>query len=449
MDIGTKINDLEIIDYSHQGLGIGKIENHIIFVPNCIVGEIVNIVIDKKVKKIYYGKIIEIVKKSKNRTNYICEHYNQCGGCNIAHLNYEEQLKFKTNTLIRNLQKNKIKINPETIISNENQLQYRNKITFKFIEESNKIKLALNQNKNHHLTAIKKCHLINDDMNKIALLFTEYMNEVEEKIYNYNDIKQKTNGNIKQLIVRKNQKNEYMIILISKKGKIKSIEKFIQIINYNKLNVQGIVLYESPDKKVETIGNFKSLLFGQPYLEEQLLNLKFKIHATAFFQINYKQTQKLYQQVIDITDFNNKIVMDAYCGTGTIGLLIAQKAKKVIGVETNIDSIKSANENKTINNINNIEFIHDKVEKSLSYLNKEIDIVVVDPPRSGLHQKFIEELKINQIKEIIYVSCSLATLIRDIKLLEETYKVEKIFNIDIFSQTYHQELVVKLILINK
>lgn len=365
------MNDVKIYELDHQGRGIGKINNKIIFVKNALPNELVRVKIIKNYSKYCEGEIINIIKKDLSRVKVKCPYYLNCGGCQLLHMNYKHQLKFKNDkikNIITKCFKEKIKIND---IIPTNQYNYRNKATFKI----NNKELGFFKEKTHDFIKINHCLLLD-----------------------------------------------------------KKINDAISKINKNSLNELTIrsSLYEN-----------KIITKKEEFIFEKIDNLLFKISLDSFFQINTVGSIILYKKILEYADLKgNEKILDLYCGTGTIGIYLSKYAKEVIGIEINENSVNDANHNKKLNNIKNIKFICADVKN----IDKSIksDIIIIDPPRSGLNKKIIDKIINFNPKIIIYVSCNPMTLARDLGYLIEKYKALEITPIDMFPNTSHVECVAKL-----
>lgn len=395
-----KVN-IESLD--HQGRGIARENNIPIFIPYTNVNDTLEIEITKTKKNYKEGKVIDYMGSN---LNYDCPNYLKCGGCNIMHINYLEQLKYKENKVkeimskFADIDSSKIK----KIIPNDNPFNYRNKVTFQV-----KNKIGYYQNKTSNIINIDNCMIADNKINNI-------LNDVKKNV----DLR-----NIYQIVIRTSKNTEDTMIVFKSNGQIdKDIVKNLtatSIINYN-------------NKKYVTLS-------GKDYILEKLDDLIFKISPDSFFQVNTKQTEKLYNKVLEYSDLKkDDNVMDLYCGTGTIGIYLSRYCKSVYGVEINKYAVIDALENIKLNNIKNVNFECGDLEKLSKSLPNDIDIVVVDPPRSGLDKNTINYLNNIKPRKLIYVSCDPVTLARDIKLLDN-YELLEITPVDMFSQTYHVECV--------
>ena len=383
--------EVKIEKQDHFGRGIAFIDKKICFIKDTLPGEIVDIEIVKNKKNFLEGKANKIIVESSDRVKPICPYFGVCGGCDLMHQEYNKQLEFKKNKVkellkrFSNIDINDIKIN------HSNNLNYRNKIVLH--------DLGLYKEKSNDVVNIDKCYLVNDKINDI----------------------------IKRL---KNYKINEATIKVSSLGKVMLIvDESIDIDKF---------------KDIDSLYVNDKLVFGNNYIEEVINGLTFYIYKDSFFQVNYNVMNMLYQRIVDYYKENSNLnVLDLYCGTGTIGMLISKYCKNVVGIEVNSDAIISAKLCKKINNISNIEFYLGKVEDTIDMI-KDIDSIVVDPPRAGLDNHTINTiLKLNP-KSIIYVSCDPTTLARDLNILKENYNIKEIELFDMFPNTYHVESFVVL-----
>ena len=386
---------MEIIKYDHNGRGITYLNDKIVFVSNTIVGEDVEIKVLEDKKNYISADVAKYNKISPIREKNICPYFNICGGCDIMHLPYCEQLKFKQNKLIEIINKfygGKVEI--KDIIS-EKQYNYRNKVSLKVNNG-----LGYYKKNSHDIINIDKCMLLDEDINKLIII----LNKIDL-------------GKNKNIVIRKNTSG--LMLVLEDKIDYELIKKYVSSIYINDKKIYGEDLYE------------------------EMNGLRFIISPLSFFQVNKYNTINLYNKILDYCDLKgNEVVLDLYCGTGTIGSFVSKKCNRVIGIELNKYAIEDALKNKKINNLDNIEFIcgdSGKILKNNKY--KNIYIVIVDPPRMGLSDLSINEILNINSKKIIYTSCDPVTLARDLKKLSEKYEVKEITPVDMFPNTYHVESV--------
>ena len=395
---------LKIEKLDHYGRGITKLDNKTIFVENALPDEIVEINIIKEKKKYSEANVSKYFQKANNRIEPNCPYYNSCGGCNIMHLSYKDQLKFKQNkieNIIKKYLNEQIKIN--NIVASDKIEFYRNKVTFQVRE-----KIGFYKEHTYDIINIDNCIISDKLINK--------------------SIKYLKNLNLKEInkIICRTGLNELMII-IETQNKNLDITPLKEIASsiYLKINNKYIHAY------------------GNKNIYEKLENYKFKISPDSFFQVNIDTCLKLYNRVKEYIG-SNKNVIDLYCGTGTIGIFIS-KNNNVIGIEINEYAIKDAEENKKINKIDNINFICGDSGKKLKQLKFNPNIIIVDPPRSGLNKETINNILKFGSKEIIYISCDPMTFVRDLNILNKYYDIKEITPFDMFPNTYHIENIAYLV----
>ena len=390
-----KVNDTyEVIinDEDDIGNGITRIDNFVVFVPYALKDEKIGIRITKVNKRFATGKIEKIITKSDRRECVKCKSFNECGGCSFLHLSFFEEKKKKINFI------NKLfNTNIKEILTN-NEYNYRNKATF-HVKEG---KIGYYSESTNDLVEIDNCLLLDDRINEV-----------------YSILKNINLSGISEVVVR-TSKNSVMVIFKGEK------EDF----NYDEL-INNI--------KIDSIYLNNKLLYGSAYIIEELDNIKYSIYPNAFFQVNTENMKIMYDKVKEYVGSGEKL-LDLYCGTGTIGIYLKDNFREVTGIEVNKEAILNANINKNLNNLSDINFICG--DASIAK-NNDYDVIVVDPPRSGLSKKVIDFLNKSNTKTIVYVSCNPKTLKRDLDLLDK-YNLVKLECINMFNKTKHVECVCKL-----
>ena len=437
---------VDIIDNGFEGEGIAKINNFIIFVPGAIKGEKVKILIVRVTSSYAFGKILEIISASENRNLTVdCSTYKRCGGCNLRHIKYEYTLKIKKqiveNLVIKNL-KNKVKV--EDVIGMDNPYNYRNKAQYPVgLDKQNNPIIGVFANRTHEIIPIDKCLIQNNISENIAKFICEFVKQNNISVYN-----EKTEEGILRHIVIKIgvHTNEVMCILVINDLTFNKEKELVDALINKFSNIKTIVKNINKKNTNVILGKENINLYGDGYIYDKLGDYTFKISPLSFYQTNLIQTEKLYNLVLKEANLTGKeIVFDLYCGIGTIGIYMAKNSKKVYGIEIVEQAIEDAKDNCKINNINNIEYFAGDIEILLKDLieNKKVypDVIVVDPPRKGLDNTTIENIIKIKSKKIIYVSCNPATLIRDLKKLEDEYNIEKIQPVDMFPFTSHVECI--------
>ena len=445
---------LNIEDNGFNGEGIGKIDNFTIFVPKAIKGEVVKVLIIKVTSSYAIGKIIDIIKKSKYRVQDLdCATYKRCGGCNLRHMDYNYTLDLKRDIVINCLNKEKIYgVHVNNTIGMGNPYNYRNKLQYPVgIDKAGKPIMGVYARKSHEIIKNGFCGIQNLNANLIAQDTFRYLLENGIKAYN----EENQSGDLRHIVVRNgNISNEAMLVLVLNNKKVSIKKDFIDFITNKYKNVKTIVLNYNLKNTNVIFGKENKIIFGDGYIYDILGNYKFKISPLSFYQVNSVQAEVLYEIAIENANISsNDLVLDLYCGIGTIGIFASKYAKMVYGIEIVEDAIKDANENAKINNIENIKFFCGDVEKILDNTLNEIkdkpNIVFVDPPRKGLDKNTINILNKIKPKKIVYISCNPATFARDFKLLiSYIYSLNSVQPVDMFPFTSNVECVAVLELKN-
>ena len=443
---------VDIIDNGFEGEGIAKIDGFTIFIPNCIKGEKVRILIVKVLKSHAFGKILEIIESSENRVEVDCKTYKRCGGCDLRHVKYEKTLEMKQNavqSLVNKTLKNKIEV--EKTIGMENPYFYRNKAQYPVGLDKNKEPvIGVFANRTHEIIPIEECFIQNRESQEIAKFVLDFIKENKIPVYDEKTRK----GVIRHIITKIGIKTkEIMLVLVVNDSKIPKEEELVKRVTEKFKNVKTIVKNINNKNTNVIMGNKNINLYGEGYISDILGNYEFKISPHSFYQVNPIQAEKLYNIGIEEAKISkNDIVFDLYCGIGTISIFMAKYAKKVYGIEIVEEAVKDAKENAKINKVENTEFIAGDVEVVLDDLinNKNIipDVIMFDPPRKGLDNKSIENVLKISPKKMVYISCNPATLVRDLAKLEEKYEIKTIKPVDMFPFSKHVECCAVLSLIS-
>ncbi len=451
LDVGTKCI-VRIEKYNHKGYGIGKIYGFILFIPEAIVGEIIEVVIKRLNKNYGYGEIVEILSVSSFRVIPICDIYEKCGGCNLQHMDYREQIAFKENKIRNAL--TKIGGITEVCIDKFQGMaipyEYRNKVQIPFGNIDGRLVAGFYENKSHNIIDMRFCHIQFKEANDILNKTREYIKNKDILIYdeNYHGRFGEVKGLFRYLLIRKGYNtNEIMVVVILTKDDEEFLCGYTEFICSTYKNIKTIVLNVNDKITNVILGDYERVIYGDGYIRDKIGDFTFRIQSKSFFQINTKQAEKLYLSSIEMADLRyNDVLLDAYCGIGTIGICSSKKVKKVYGVEEVKQSIIDAEENKLINNVKNIEFIHGRVEDVILDLVEKgvgITVTILDPPRKGVDEMILFKLREINCKKIVYISCNVSTLARDTKILTSIgYKVSKVRGVDMFCNTDHVETIV-------
>ena len=464
--------ELTIEDIGVSGEGIGKVDGYTLFVKDTVIGDVVRVKIMKAKKNYGYARLMDIIKPSKDRVEPACPIARQCGGCQIQAMNYNAQLKYKQKLVKDNL----LRISGLTegvdyemceILGMDTPFRYRNKAQYPVGEDKDgNIVMGFYAGHTHSIIACPDddCMLGHRDNAFILNAVKEWMKEYRVRAYNENIHK----GTVRHVLIRTGyHTDEVMVCLVTKKMLRKEVaDGLVKAIQKLKLNVASLVVNINKEDTNVILGKECITLYGRPYIEDYIGDIKFQISPLSFYQVNPKQTEVLYNKALEFAGLKgNESVWDMYCGIGTISLFLAKKAGKVYGVEIVPQAIEDAKNNAKINNIDNAEFFVGKAEEvvpafykkqtgvqsdndstdSKEYDMTRPDVVVVDPPRKGCDKKLLDTIVSMTPDRIVYVSCDSATLARDLKLLVEYgYKVEKVQPVDQFGNTVHVETVVLL-----
>lgn len=364
-----------------------------------------------------------------------------CGGCDYQGIRYNAQIKLKEEK-IKELFSKYIDVSP--ILGDDFYNHYRNKVQVSFGKDRNGDILVGNYAKNSHfLVPIDNCQICDERAIEIINSVKRLIKKYHISIYDERIKK----GCMRHLLIRTSTLNEIMLVLVTGSPFINKEKEFIHdILKYNP-SITTIIHNINRDHTSMILGNGNKVLYGKGYIIDELMGLKFKISASSFYQINHNQTVKLYSKAIEYANLKgNERLIDAFCGTGTIGLLMSKYVKEVIGVEINSAAIKDANKNKEINNIKNINFICEdagKYMQKIAHEKEKVDVVVMDPPRAGSSKEFLKSVAILKPNKVVYISCNPDTLLRDVQyLMKNDYKLIKIQPVDMFPYTSHVETVV-------
>ncbi|MDY4787897.1 MAG: 23S rRNA (uracil(1939)-C(5))-methyltransferase RlmD [Bacilli bacterium] len=436
------------VDYTHDGKGVVKIDRIPIFIENLIKDEEADILITKKDKGFNLGKVEKLLSVSKNRCKPICENYKYCGGCNLQHMKYEEQLSFKRKRVEDVLKHiGGVEVSVPDVLGMEDPYKYRNKVQVPIgMSFDGRVIGGFYQKGSHQIINMEKCYIEDEEADKVLETLKKLFNKFEVEPC---DIYSNT-GLVRYVIIRRSYLNgDMMVVIVTRTKQFPKIKNIITELKDKHKNVKTVVQNINNRRTSKVLGDIEYVLDGPGYIEDEILGLKFKISAKSFYQVNPKQTIVLYSKAMEFANLTKKDrVLDAYCGVGTIGLIAARNAKEVVGVEIVKEAIVDAKKNAINNGINNATFYAlDAADYMVDKRRKkdEFDVVFVDPPRDGCSQKFIKALLTMAPKRIVYISCDPSSLARDLKQLKHAYSLEKIQCVDMFPQTYHVETVTLLI----
>ena len=441
-----KIIKGKAIDLSSEGKGVVKYHNDIIFVDGLFPNEEADIEIIYQRAGVYFGKVKKLYNLSKDRIQPKCKICTSCGGCQYQQLAYHAQLKYKTKRVEEALKRiAKVKVDVLPCLGMDNPYNYRNKIQVPFVKDKKGIvKFGFYKENSHIIMPIKECAI--EDKRASPILWDIKLLLEEMNIATYNEDNGK--GILRYVLIRTSHHyDELMVVLVTTQLNFPGQRNFINELVSRHPEITTIVENVNSRHTNVILGNQEKVLYGSGHIKDDILGLTFEISASSFFQVNPVQVEKLYTCALNLIDFSKKeVVLDAYSGVGTIGLIASKNAKRVISVEINRSAHKNAIENAKRNGITNIEFVCADAGEYISHSDENIDILIMDPPRSGSDETFLSTIMSKKIKKIIYISCNPETLARDIEFLSSMYMINYVQPVDMFPMTAHCETVVSLCL---
>ena len=422
-----------------------KLNNQLFTIPGVINGEKVLVEVDDN-PRFKKAKLLKIITPSKNRVNPICPIFNKCGGCSLQHINYQEQLVLKTKWM-NDLFYNKFKknFNIPLVLGMKDPKHYRNKNQMVIKKDKNKIIAGMYEEGTHQVLDFNNCFIQDEIINKVQEQIKKLIIEFKYQPF---DEDKKTGLFRHVLVKRSSSTKEILVVLVTSKLDFPGKNNFVKaLIKLNK-EITSVVQNVNDRKTSAVLGEKEVVLYGPGFIFDNLLGKKFKITSKSFYQINSLQTEVLYQTAIKEANlYKDDILLDAYAGVGTIGLICADKVKKVYSVEIVKDAVKCGKDNAKYNNINNVVFVNDDATKYINELaqrKEHIDVIIMDPPRSGSTKEFLNAVKLIRPKKIVYVSCNPITQVDDLEYLLDQYIIKSIQGVDMFPFTNHTESVVCL-----
>lgn len=444
---------VKIEDMGHDGEGIGKCEGYTLFVKDTVIGDLAEVKVIKAKKNYGYARLMRLIEPSPHRVEPICPVARPCGGCQLQMLDYAEQLRFKEKKIAQNLQRigGMTEIPMEPIVGMESPFRYRNKAQFPIGQDKNgKLITGFYAGRTHQIMENRNCYLGVEQNEEILNRILAWMEENSVSAYQEETGK----GLVRHVLIRFGfTTKEIMVCLVVNGKKLPAEKKLIQSLTELE-GMTSITLSVNRERTNVIMGKEIRCLWGQEFITDYIGKVKYQISPLSFYQVNPVQTEKLYSLALEYAGLTGEeTVWDLYCGIGTISLFLAQKAKKVYGVEIVPEAIADAKNNAKINGIENAEFFVGKSEEVLpEYYEKyakehpgehaHADVIVVDPPRKGCEENLLRTMADMQPDRIVYVSCDSATLARDLKILQELgYEVKKVRGVDQFPMTCHVETV--------
>ena len=438
-------------DLTHDGAGVAKIDGYPIFVSGALPEEKANIKVIKVKKGYAIGRLIETYKESPYRVDAPCPIYKQCGGCQLQHLSYEGQLVAKRKQVKDVLERigglKDVPVHP--VLGMSEPWRYRNKAQVPIGEREGGLVAGFYQQRSHEIIEMKECLIQQEKNDEVVQTVKAICGKYGVRAYD----EPRHKGVLRHIMARYGLvTGEVMVVLVTKTADIPNKKQIIAEIVEQIPNVKSIVQNVNSKKTNVIFGDETNVLWGEEYIYDSIGDIKFAISARSFYQVNPEQTKVLYGKALEYAELSGEEnVIDAYCGIGTISLFLAQKAKKVYGVEIVPEAIEDANRNAALNEIDNVEFAVGEAEVVIPNWYKQgifADTLVVDPPRKGCDEALLQTIIEMKPKRVVYVSCNPATLARDLKVLESGgYKTIEVQPVDMFPQTTHCEAVAKIELV--
>ncbi|RPK07955.1 23S rRNA (uracil(1939)-C(5))-methyltransferase RlmD [Priestia endophytica] len=436
-------------DLTHEGAGVAKVDGFPIFVQNALPEEEGNVKIIKVKKGFAIGRMMETTKESRFRTEPPCPVYKQCGGCQLQHLKYEAQLDYKTKQVKEVLARlgNIKDVTVHPTLGMEDPWNYRNKAQVPVGESEGGLVAGFYKQRSHDIIDIERCMIQQEQNDDVVQAVREICSKYGIRAYD----ETKHKGTLRHVMVRYGATTgEQMVVLVTRTKELPNKNKVIEELRARLPQLKSIVQNVNLKKTNVIMGDETTVLWGEEYIYDNIGDIKFAISARSFYQVNPTQTKVLYDKALEYADLQGEEeVIDAYCGIGTISLFLAQKAKKVYGVEIVPEAIEDAKRNAELNGITNAEFEAGKAEEVIpAWYKKGIsaDTLVVDPPRKGCDEALLNTIIDMKPNRVVYVSCNPGTLARDLQVLEEGgYKTVEVQPVDMFPHTTHVECCALLV----
>ncbi|MEH7416155.1 23S rRNA (uracil(1939)-C(5))-methyltransferase RlmD [Neobacillus drentensis] len=446
----TKNEYIDVVfnDLTHDGSGVAKVDGYPLFVPNGLPGEKAKVKVIKTGKSYGFGRLIELYEKSPYRVEISSGDRPKYGGCQLEHISYEGQLKYKENqvreVLTRIGKLENVVVHP--ILGMENPWHYRNKAQVPVGEKDGKLIAGFFKPRSHEIVDTDESLIQLPEINEAVQTIKEICSKLGIPAYQEETHK----GVLRHIMARfGKQTGELMVVLITRTAELPQRDKLVEEIAARLPKVKSVVHNVNSKRTNVILGEKTKVLWGSEVIYDYIGDVKFAISALSFYQVNPVQTKVLYDKALEYADLSGEeTVIDAYCGIGTISLFLAQKAKKVFGVEVVPEAIEDAKRNAELNGLTNAEFAAGESEIVIPKWYKEgntADVLVVDPPRKGCDEALLQTIIDMKPKKVVYVSCNPATLARDLRILEDGgYKTVEVQPVDMFPMTTHVETVALL-----
>lgn len=464
LKLGSRVR-LKVDDIAAGGEAVGRVDNFVVFVPQGAPGDELEVEVSELRKTYCRAHISRIIKPSIRRVQPPCHVYHQCGGCQLQHIDYDAQLFYKTKIVKDSLQHltslGKVTVHPCRRL--DDPWHYRNKVQAvvaakPYLRGKEKDKVAPQESDRiahvvglyaqgtHRVVKIDECLIQDSINNRILQAAREAMERLQWPVYSEKD----GSGLVRYLVTRTSYSTrEALLVVVAAQPRLPQIQEFLNHVKRKVPQLKGVLLNLNPHQTNVILGNRTQVLWGKDHLIEELNGLKFQISPTSFFQVNTRGLLMMSEVLEQYCDLRNKdVAVDLYCGVGSLSLLMARKAKRVLGVDVSLEAIEDAVVNSDLNGLKNTDFVAGSAEKILPQLYRQgqrFQLALLDPPRKGCDGEVLQVLARMRIPRVVYVSCNPSSLARDLEILAGLgYQVHEIQPLDMFPQTYHVECVARL-----
>ncbi len=442
------IVEVEIVDLTHEGAGVAKVDGLVFFVENALPSEKILMRVLKVNKKIGFGKVEKYLVQSLHRNQDLDLAYLRSGIADLGHLSYPEQLKFKTKQVKDSLYKiaGIADVEVAETLGMEHPVKYRNKAQVPVRRVNGVLETGFFRKNSHNLMPLEDFFIQDPVIDQVVVALRDLLRRFDLKPYD----EKEQSGLIRNLVVRRGHySGQIMVVLVTTRPKVFRVDQLIEQVIKQFPEIVSVMQNINDQNTNAIFGKEWRTLYGQDYITDQMLGNDFQIAGPAFYQVNTEMAEKLYQTAIDFAELkNDDVIIDAYSGIGTIGLSVAKHVKEVYGVELIPEAVENSKKNAPLNNISNAHYVCDTAENAMkNWLKEGIQptVILVDPPRKGLTESFIKASAQTGADRIAYISCNVATMARDIKLYQELgYELKKVQPVDLFPQTHHVETVALL-----
>ncbi|HGQ2633292.1 TPA: 23S rRNA (uracil(1939)-C(5))-methyltransferase RlmD [Streptococcus pneumoniae] len=442
------IVEVEIVDLTHEGAGVAKVDGLVFFVENALPSEKILMCVLKVNKKIGFGKVEKYLVQSPHRNQDLDLAYLRSGIADLGHLSYPEQLKFKTKQVKDSLYKiaGIADVEVAETLGMEHPVKYRNKAQVPVRRVNGVLETGFFRKNSHNLMPLEDFFIQDPVIDQVVVALRDLLRRFDLKPYD----EKEQSGLIRNLVVRRGHySGQIMVVLVTTRPKVFRVDQLIEQVIKQFPEIVSVMQNINDQNTNAIFGKEWRTLYGQDYITDQMLGNDFQIAGPAFYQVNTEMAEKLYQTAIDFAELKkDDVIIDAYSGIGTIGLSVAKHVKEVYGVELIPEAVENSKKNAQLNNISNAHYVCDTAENAMkNWLKDGIQptVILVDPPRKGLTESFIKASAQTGADRIAYISCNVATMARDIKLYQELgYELKKVQPVDLFPQTHHVETVALL-----